>query len=184
MKKTVWILLFSISLIICVLLYLKYDRKGYEYGLGCNFCNTKMPFNLKPHDGTHYSFTIKDEDDFELVGIGFRYRKSSFKIKDFLAYGYNDTSVIVKCTDSLNKIQYLISYQTKYKSKKNNPEISFKDLNNSDYELLKGKYQWFAVNKEIYYVVERSKFLFMLGALISLLILLSVLLNLRKRLKE
>ena len=33
----------------------------------------------------------------------------SFRIKNFLGYAYNDTSVLLKCTDSLNNIKYLVS---------------------------------------------------------------------------
>jgi hypothetical protein len=167
-KKYAWIILFSFSLIVCVLFYLKYDCEGYEYGLGYNFCNKKMPYNLKPHNGTQFSFTLKDEDDYELVGIGFSYRKSSIKIKDFLAFGYNDTSVVIKCTDSLNTIKYLISYETGYKNKNDNPEISFKDLRNIDYEKVKDKYKWHEVSKEKYYTLDRNKFLLTLGTLLSL----------------
>ena len=183
MKKNIWIILFSISFIVCALFYLKYDSKGYEYGLGCNFCNKKMPYHLMPSFYSQYpqSFYLKDEDDFELVGIGFSYRKNSFKIKNFSAYGYNDTSVVIKCTDSLNTIKYLTSYETGYKSKKGNPEISFKDLSNSDFEQVKDKYQWFEVDKEKGYSIDRTKFLFMLGALLSLLLLLLSLFKLRKR---
>lgn len=181
MKKYIWIVLFSISFVLCALLYLKYDRDGYHYGLGCRFCKEQMPYNLTPHDGSQFSFTLKDEDDFELVGIGFRYRKSSFKIKNFIAYGYNDTSVVVKCTDSLNVIKYLISYETKYKSKKGNPEISFKDLSDSDFEKVKDKYQWFDIDKEKVYAVDRNKFLFILGALLSLILIVWRLFKLRSK---
>ena len=181
MKKNVLIILFSISFIVCSLLYIKYDKEGYHYGIECSFCNEKIPYNLKPHDGGQFSFTLKDEDDFELVGIGFSYRKKSFKIKNIVAYGYNDTSVIVKCTDSLNIIKYLTSYETGYKSEKGNPKISFKDLSNSDFEQVKDKYQWFEVDKEKGYAVNRSKFLFMLGALFSFILLLISLFKLRIR---
>jgi hypothetical protein len=181
MKKITWIILFSISLIISTLFYLKYDKEGYNYGLGCSFCDKKMPYNLKPHDDSHFSFTLKDEDDFELVGIGFSYRKNSFKIKDFLAYGYNDKSVVVKCTDSLNNIKYLTSYETGYKSKKGNIEISFQDLSNHDIEQVKDKYQWFEVDKEQGYSIDRYKFLSMLGALFSLLLLIIFMFKLRNK---
>jgi hypothetical protein len=127
-----------------------------------------MPYNLKPHDGFDFSFTLNDEDGFELVGIGFRYRKSSFTIKNFLAYGYNDTSVIVKCTDSLNAVKYLISYETGYKSKKGNPEISFKDLSNGDFEQIKNNYKWIDIDEEKANTIRFMKFLFMLGAVLSL----------------
>lgn len=169
--------------IFCSLLYLKYDSKGYEYGLGCNFCNKKLPYNLVPVSNSEYPqrFYLNDDDDFELVGIGFSYRKNSFKIKDFLAYGYNDTSVVVKCTDSLNTIRYLTSYETGYKSKKGNPEISFKDLSNSDFEQVKDKYQWFEIDKEKGYAVDGNKFLSMLGALLSLIFVVWRLFKLRSK---
>jgi len=109
-----------------------------------------------------------DKDGFELVGIGFRYETTGFKIKDFLAYGYNDTSVLLKCTDSINNIKYLTSYKTGYKSKKGDPEISFKDLGKSDVEQVKDKYQWVEIDKEKGYAVDRNKFLSMLGAVFSL----------------
>lgn len=170
MKKRIWLILPILSLIAFAFLYLVYDSKGFEYGLGCNVCNKQMPYSLKPvfHSGYPQSFYLKDEDDFELVGVGFSYRENSFTIKNLIAYGYNDTSVVVKCTDSLNTIKYLISYATGYKSKKGNPEISFKNLNNSDFEKVKDKYQWFDIDKEKVYAVERNKFLSMLGVFLSL----------------
>jgi len=147
------------------LLYLVYDR-GYEYGLGCDFCNKEMPYNLKPIFYSEYpqKFYLLDEDGFELVGIGFR---------------YDDTSVLLKCTDNLNNIKYLTSYKTGYKSKKGNPEISFKDLSNSDFEQVKDKYQWVEINKEKGYAIDRNKFLSMLGAVFSLFFIIWRLFKLR-----
>jgi hypothetical protein len=182
MRKRIWIILPIISFIVFVSLYLVYDSKGYEYGLGCDFCNKSMPYNLEPmfYSGYPQSFYLKDEDDFELVGSGFRYQTTDFAIKDFMAYGYNDTSVIAKVTDSLTNVKYLISYETGYKSKKGNPEISFKELSNNDFEQVKDKYKWFEVDKENVYAVDRNKFLSMLGALLSLFFLIRKLLKLRK----
>jgi hypothetical protein len=183
MKKRIWLILPILSLIAFAFLYLVYDNKGFEYGLGCNLCNKQMPYSLKPvfHSGYPQSFYLKDEDDFELVGVGFSYRENSFKIKNFIAYGYNDTSVVVKCTDSLNTIKYLTSYETGYKSKKGNPEISFKDLSNSDFEKVKDKYQWFDIDKEKVYAVERNKFLSMLGVFLSLVFVVWRLFKLRSK---
>lgn len=163
---TLFFVVFGIS---CSLFYLKNDNKGYNYGLDCNFCDTKMPYHLKPVYNSQFpqSFYLFDDDDFELVGAGFKFRETEFKIKKFIAYGYNDTSVIVKCTDSLNTIKYLISYETGYKSKKGNPEISFKCLSNSDFDKVKDKYQWFDIDKEKVYAVGRNKFLSMLGFFLS-----------------
>lgn len=173
MRKRIWIILPIISFIVFVSLYLVYDSKGYEYGLGCDFCNKSMPYNLEPIFYSDYpqSFYLKDEDDFELVGIGFRYQTTNFKIKNFLAYGYNDTSVIVKCTDSLKTTKYLISYETGYKSKKGNPEISFKEVSNSDFEQIKDKFKWIEIDNKKVYAVDRKYFLSILMALLSLIIL-------------
>jgi hypothetical protein len=181
MKKNVLIILFSASFIISTIFYLKYDKVGFYYGLECSFCNEKLPYNLKPHDGGQFSFTLNDEDDFELVGSRFRYQTTNFTIKDFLAYGYNDTSVVVKCTDSLNTIKFLTSYETGYKSKKGNPEISFKDLSNTDFEQVKSKYQWYEVSKEKYYAVDKNKFLSMLGVFLSLVFVVWRLFKLRSK---
>lgn len=181
MKRKILIILFSASFILCTIFYLKYDKVGFHNGLSCNFWNEKMPYNLKPNVGRQLSFTLKDEDDFELVGIGFRYVTTNFTIKDFLAYGYNDTSVIVKCTDSLNTIKYLTSYETGYKSKKGNPEISFKDLSNRDFEHVKDKYKWFEVDKKTYHAIDNNKVLFMLGALLSLIFIFWSLFMLRNK---
>jgi hypothetical protein len=181
MKKLLGLLLFGISFIVFVVLYLNYDKKSYYFGYECNFCNEKLPYNLEPKFNLEYpqTFYLLNEDKFELVGIGFRYRGSSFKIKDFVAYGYNDTSVIIKYTDTLNTIKYLISYETGYKSKKGNPEISFKDLSNNDFKRVKDKYQWFEIDEEKADAIWRMKFLFMLGVLLSLLFLILKLFKLR-----
>jgi hypothetical protein len=167
--------LFSLVVgILCGLFYLKYDNKGFEYGLGCNFCEEKLPYNLIPKIDQYSSFTLNDEDDFELVGIGFGYIKSSFIIKDFLAYGYNDTSIIVKCTDSLHNIKYLISYETSYKSDKGNPSISFKDIDNNQ---IKGRYHWVEIDEEKVNTIRFMKFLFIVGALLSLFLIVRKLLR-------
>lgn len=171
MKKTIWFILPIISLLVFGSIYLVYDSKGFDYGLGCNICNKKMPYNLKPHNGSEFSFSLKDEDDFELVGVGFRYQTTVFKIKKILGYGYNDSSVVVKCTDSLDTIKYLISYETGYKSKNGSFEISFKDLIYNDFEQIKNKYKWFEVDNEKNYMVDRNKFLSAFGAFFSLILI-------------
>ena len=87
MKRKIGLTLSVISLAIFVLLYLVYDSKGYEYGLGCDFCKKEMPYNLKPIFYSEYPqrFYLLDKDGFELVGIGFRYETTGFKIKDFFS---------------------------------------------------------------------------------------------------
>ena len=164
-------------------LYINYDKKGIDYGINCYFCNIGLPFGLSLKNNSDYpqNFVLLDEDGFELVGTGFRYKKSTFKINEFLGYGYNATSVIVKCTDSLNNIKYLESYETPYKSTNGNHEISFKDLSKIDFEKIQTKYKWVEINEEKYNAILFMKFLFIVGALISMLFIARKIFRLRNK---
>lgn len=181
MKKLFLVIVYGLFFCISVFCFIKFDSKRFDYGWKCDFCNKKLPYNLvhKFYDDYPQDFVLFDEDDFELVGIGFRYETTNFKIKNFIAYGYNDTSVVLKCTDSLNTIKYLSSYETRYKSQKDNPEISFKDLSNSDYEQVKEKYNWVVFSHEEAQKVTFKRFLSFLGALLSLILIVWRLFKLR-----
>lgn len=183
MKKIIKFILLVILFIISILLYLIYDKKGYSYGLGCSFCNKNMPYGLTPKINSDYpqNFVLLDEDGFELTGNGFRHEQSNFKIKIFLGYGYNNTSVLLKCTDSLNNPKYLVSYETDYKSNKGNPTISFKDIENIEYNQIKDNYQWINIDEEKVNTIKFMKFIFIIGALLSLFFIVR---NLSKLLKE
>jgi len=85
MRKTLSFIFFGVTFIVCVLLFLNYDSKGYDYGFGCTFCDKNLAYNLNPSVDRYYSFTLNDEEDFELIGTGFGYKNSSFIIKDILA---------------------------------------------------------------------------------------------------
>jgi len=171
MKKVIVFILFGILFFLSVLLYIIYDSKGYYYGIGCGFCNENMPYGLTPKINFDYpqNFVLLNEDGFELTGGGFRYKKSSFKIKKFLSYGYNDTSIIAKCTDSLDNVKYLVSYETGNKSEKGNPAISFKDIDNSQHIQIKESYQWVDVDEEKANATRVMKFIFLVGAIFSIL---------------
>jgi hypothetical protein len=175
MKKKFVFLLIVCSVFFCVSIFyfIKYDSKRFDYGWDCDFCDKKLPFDLEKKFYSDYQqrFYILDSDDLELVGNGFRFFSTSFIIKDFLGFGYNDTSVVVKCTDSLNTIRYLISYETGYRSKKGNPEISFKNLNNGNLEQIKRKYNWVIFNHKKAQEVTFKRFLSFLGALLSLVLI-------------
>jgi hypothetical protein len=171
MNKGISIIIFCLTFCLSTFLFLRYDSKRAEYGWECDFCNKSIPFGLKAKE-YNSSYVLLNEDEFELVGIGFRYETTNFKIKDFLAYGYNDTSIVVKCTDSINTIKYLTSYETGYKSKKGNPEISFKDLSNRDLEQIKAKYNWVVFNQEEAQKVTFKRFLSAIGALLSLILII------------
>lgn len=180
MKKIVGFIVFVGLFIIFVLLYLSYDNKGYNYGLGCDFCNRHMPYGLTPKINFDYpqNFVLLDEDGIELVGNGFRY--SSFKIKNFLGYGYNNTSVLLKCTDSLNNVRYLMSYETGYKSKKGNSAILFKNIENTKYNQIKNDYQWIEIDEEEANTIRFMKFIFIIGVLLLLFFIIKNLFKLLK----
>ena len=96
-----------------------------------------------------------------------------------MGYGYNDTSVLLKCTDSLNNIKYLVSYEIGYKSDKENPVISFKDINYNEYSQIKNNYQWIKIDEEKANTIQIMKFLFIVGALLSLFFIVRKLLRFR-----
>jgi len=180
MRKVISLVIFCLSFCLCIYLFLRYDSERFNYGWECDFCNKSIPFGLTI-ENYNTSNVLLDEDQYNIVGIGFRYQTTDFIIKDFLGFGYNDTSVIVKCTDSLKTIRYLTSYETGYKSKKGNPEISFKDLSNSDFENVKDKYNWVMFNHEEARKVTFKRFLSFLGALLSLIIIVWRLFKLRSK---
>lgn len=39
---------FGVLFLVLVLLYLRYDKTGYYYGVECSFCNKNMPYGLTP----------------------------------------------------------------------------------------------------------------------------------------
>jgi hypothetical protein len=171
--------LFVLSAIFCTLSYLKYDAKAYDYGLDCAFCNKELPYQLKPTADRYHSFTLLDEGGFELVGIGFRYHRSSFKIRSFLGYGYNENSVVVKGTDSLDNIKYLVSYETGNNNKNNSPEISFKDLSSTDFEQTKETYYWVELDEDSFRKISLYRTLSLIGIVLSLLVIVRSLFKLR-----
>jgi len=158
---------------------MNFDKKQYYYGFGCVFCDTELPYHLKPKIDRYYTFTLNDEHDFELVGNGFKYQSDSSEIKEFLGYGYDDASILVKYADSLNNIKYLSSYETGYKSSKGNPEISFKKINEVDFKQRIENYSWIDLDKDKAGEVRFYRTLSFVGAVLSLLILLRSLI--RKR---
>jgi hypothetical protein len=181
MKKPAGIVLSSVPLplLLCALLYLKYDSKGYDYGFGCTFCNTTLPYQVTPKFNFDYPqhFVLLDDEGYELIGSGFKYNLSSFKANKILAYGYRDTAVVVQCTDSTNHVRYLRSYETGYKSSKGNPEIGFKDLNSSDFEKVRQQYHWIDLASQQRDQIRLYRTLALIVALISLLLLVKKIYN-------
>ena len=176
MKKYILSILGCCCLVFA-LLYVKYDRQGGAYGLDCYFCNNNLPYGITARCYSDYPprFYLVDDDDFELLGSGFRYYRNSFIIKNLLSYGYNDTSIIAKCTDSLNNIKYLISYVTEYKSKNGKPEISFQDLDYTCFQKISTNYLWYNVdNKQIKNIMNKKEVFLILCLLSMFLFIISL----------
>lgn len=182
MKKVGGFTAYGVLFFVFVVLYLNYDSKGHLYGLGCCFCDKNLPYGLSPKQHSDYrqSFVLLDEDGFELVGSGFRHMQGSFRIKNLLDYAYNDTSVLLKCTDSLNNIKYLVSYETGYKSNKGNPAVSFKDIDNGEFGKIKESYQWVGIDEEKANTIRFMKHIAIVGASLSLLAIVKILLSVRR----
>jgi hypothetical protein len=163
-------------LVLCCVLYLKYDRKGYFLGIECLVCNGKLPYQLKPEYKKGYLGGLKllDKEGFELVGSGFRFENMNSKILNIISYGYSSNSLIVKCTDSLNTIRYLISYETKYLNDNGSPDISFKSIEYADYEKIKGDFKWLNVDENEVITVQFIKFLFGVGIILLVIFMIKL----------
>jgi hypothetical protein len=170
-----------VFMVICIQLILKYDKEKYYYGLGCTFCPENMPFNLSPNMDRYSSFTLLDEDGFEIVGIGFRHKKSSFCINDILSYGYNDTSVVIRCTDSLNTIRHLVSYETKYLSSKGTPSVSFREIEYHELGIIKGHYNWVNLDEETANRIYFKWLICLLGIVFSFFYIIRSLIKIKKK---
>lgn len=146
--KYIFIVLLSVGLVFSVILYIKQDKNIWAYGLNSHFGKCDMPFGVYPRahwPAIYPNVTLIDADDFEMLGAGFRMLESDFTIEDVLSYGYNDTSIIVKCTDSVQQVHYLVSYVTKYKYKNGNNEIEFRELDSLELKKNEKNYKWYNV---------------------------------------
>ena len=184
------ILTLSILCIITTLFYVRNDKHSYYYGFDCIFQTQKLPLGICPFYVMEYPqrfILICDvsNDGYDVViGNGVRYY-DSFSIKDVLSYGYNDTSIVAKCTDSLNNVKYLISCATKYKNKDGSPIISFRDLDNVLLQKKHNNYQWYNVDvKECERVIDGKNRMLLLCILSILLFttnLIALLMNKKHR---
>lgn len=134
----------------CFFDYQTHDKNNFINKLSCYNDNSNMPFGISPvfHSEYPQHFDLIDDEGFEIMGSGFRYSEMDFTIKKFLAYGFNDTSIIIECTDSLNRIRFVRSYKTGFRTKKGNPEIGFREINTSSFFLDKQNYHWNEVCKK------------------------------------
>ena len=97
-------------LILMGVLLVEIDKKCQNYGIPATLFEKTFPANLKPCfvDYAPLHFVFLDKDGFERIGKGFKYENIPFTIDSIISYGYiNDSSVIVKCTGSDEKIHVI-----------------------------------------------------------------------------
>ena len=137
-----------ISFIFSTGVYIYADYKGAEKGVKSIFFPMNLPYNLHPFVDGHSSFVLKDSNDIEVLGIGFRYATMTSPIRDIMAYGHNEFSIIVLCDCSDGK-KFLISYIDKYNS------VSFREIS---YEHAQNdSYHWVDIKNTDYYTVTKRK---------------------------
>lgn len=160
--------------VLSILFYIQYEEKGYYYGQGSIFYKKNILYGITPQQKTDYpqEFVLLDKDGFELIGKGFRYKQTSFKIEDILGYGYNDTSLMLKCTDSLHNIRFLVSYKTGKEDANKLPTISFKDINSKTYHQIKNTYNWIEIDKEKANTIRVIKLISIVGFIFSLFLII------------
>jgi hypothetical protein len=169
-----------VAAIACFLVYAVYDRMGYPHGLESTFSGQQLPYNVEPEFYSRHpqTFYLIDEDGNELAGAGTSV--TTFAKKDLFAYGYNDSSILLKCRDSATVFRYLISYETGNQTRKGNPDISFTDLKNDDFERIKSQYQWFLIDFDKARSIMTTKFWAFTGGLLSLLLIIRNLFKIRR----
>jgi len=130
-----------------------------------------MPYDIEPKFIFEYPqrFVLTDDNNIALIGRGFRYKGTTFKIKSIEGYGYTNGSILVKCTDGLDSIKYLISYETTFKKSSG---ISFKELSEIDFRKIKESYKWTDLDQKKAQQLFRRKLSLFAGALVSLILLL------------
>ena len=129
-------------------MYIYADYKGAEKGVKSIFFSMNLPYDLHPFVDGHSSFVLKDSNDIEVLGIGFRYVTMASPIRDIMAYGHNEFSIIVLC-DCCDSKKFLITYIDKYNS------VSFREI--SYEQAQNASYHWVDIKNTDYDSVTKIK---------------------------
>ena len=160
--------------------YLIWDNIGYKYGVGSLSFGTSIPYGVFPvYSG---SFQLAEGDGFYIIGPGFKYREMDFNIYDILGYGYNDSSIVVKCTDSLKNLHYLMTCETEYMLESGIPSLSFQEIPEDVYLKKKKYYKWVVLDDSYVLTITRIKAFSFLGSVVFGFLLLQY--WVRKRRKQ
>jgi hypothetical protein len=154
-----------------ILIYIKNDKEGFYYGLGCDFCSCKLPYDVSPEMDNYGGFTLNDNTGFPIIGGGFSFNRSDLKIRNILAYYYDDSSLICKVSDTTGNDKYLSMYVYK---KMNQSVFGFKEVDKSQIQGLSYKNRWFLLNKEYSDNVYLKKKIAVIGIAVSILLIYAV----------
>ena len=154
---------------ISILSFLYSDWSYYKCGYGGFIFKKSLPYGFKPSIYYRYPYYFS----FNRAGIEHAAEGSSleeYKIKRILAYGYNDSSIIVKYKDSLDVIRYSVSKECKYAEESN---VNFTNIDNQVENEIKNSYQWYHVDKDLITMLLALKITSVLGMILSSLVLLA-----------
>lgn len=172
MKRVILLILFILFVFFSAF-YVKLDKEAGICGLSSFFGKNQLPYGIcSKTESCPPNFLLIDPDGYEMLGIGFGILGSDFIINDLLSFGYNDTSIIVKCQDSAKNIRYLISYKTNNKYKNGIHEIYFFSINDNNIgeSENKYKYKWFDISTQHLDYLIKKRFLCLLLSICILLI--------------
>jgi hypothetical protein len=143
MKKNIAYIILSVFFI-TILIYVNFNS------FTSSFLPHKLPYGLMPVQSHSYpqNFVLKDANGFEVTGVGFRHSQSSFEIKDFLSFGYNENSIVLVCLDSLKNIKFLKSFETGDRDEGGNSVVSFEDIDSTQFNIIKSNYNLVSISEE------------------------------------
>ncbi len=162
------------TLVTLVAAYAVLDFISYDYGLSCYDYNKHLPYKLKPTTASNLSFTINDEEGFPVIGIGFKYRTVDFEVCDILSYGYNDTCVIVECSDCTGVKRYLTTAAVPIGDVLEEYPFIFREINSIEKQKSDQQYKWFMISSIHDYNFELYKKYVVFAFLLTMMLLVVV----------
>jgi hypothetical protein len=111
-----------------------YESKCFYFGRNLVFILNKLPCDVTTKSNSYDDFSLLDSDGYDIVGKGFRYETTDFLTDSIISYGFDDSSIIIICTDSFKFLRHLISYETGNRNINGSIEISFKEISKGDFK--------------------------------------------------
>ncbi len=132
--------------------------------------NSKMPYGitLKLIDGTTPSLFLIDEEGYELFGKDFSYYSTPFTCLELLAYAYNESTIVIKYIDNINRDRYVESFESQYLNNNGNRVISFKGITESAFNDIVKDCRLIELDYAKYDLYKRYRLLSFIGFIMSI----------------